>query len=341
MSTIYYRSVLLLAPAALALLGGCVFPVKGDTVEILVDRYVSDSRTLKVTLIYDEEIIDSIYGGEAEGLVVYSLGYSACVSSAQSFAGLLAQRGYVVAIPDHNDIIKVCQSIPEGLEQDGAAVEGTGLLPDDGTAAFYAGIIGQNKILEDEFERFFCYRNVDLIATIGYLTQHEHNDYGSLQDKPVFLVGYSLGGWNALNIAGAAALYPELRCEVTAVICENAFVGELSEERMCCVTCPVFYLVGTEDVLLTEVRQLYDWRPSNSRMVEIKGADHYVFALDLCGSPILSAWQSGSCTESALMTASKTNELIVEFISAMTATAEIPMLEDLSSLDPDVFTVVK
>ena len=64
---------------------------------------------------------------------------------------------------------------------------------------------------------------------------------------------------------------------------------------------------------------------------------HAPLGNELC---ILSAWQSDSCTESALATANMANELIAEFISAMAATAEMPVLEDLASLDPEAFTNV-
>jgi len=340
MSTLHKILILPLSSLFLATMPGCFFPMDRDPIAIPVYRGAALERTLPATLFYDLDQIRSQNGGRPAGLVVYSVGYSACMPSARSLANMLAERGYVVAIPHHNDLIASCLCVP--------GISGGQEGPEDGERRFnsalreFSGTNGEKAFFSaEQLEEFFYYRTVDLFATVEHLTKTDYYEFGSLMDRPVFLVGYSLGGWNALNVAGAGSLFPELQCDVTAVICQNTFVGELTEERLQQVSCPVLYLASTEDALYPDIRRLYDWRPTNARMVEIVGADHYIFAADLCSSPILSAMYPGTCGESTIGTAKKVNELTVEFIAALAGTNETPMIEDLECYSPDVFIIVR
>ena len=339
MSTQHKVLSLTLSSLFLVMVPGCFFPMDRDPISIPVYRGAALERTLPATLYYDLDQIRTQNGGRPAGLVVYSVGYSACTPSAQSLANMLAERGYVVAIPHHNDLIASCVCVPGIL----GGKEG----PEDGERRFnsalqeFSGTNGEKAFSEEQLEEFFYYRTVDLFATVEHLTHTDSYEFGSLMDKPVFLVGYSLGGWNALNVAGAGSLFPELQCDVTAVICQNTFVGELTEERLQQVSCPVLYLASTEDALCPDIRRLYDWRPSNARMVEIVGADHYIFATDLCSSPILSALYPGTCGESTKDIAKRANALTVEFIAVLNATNEVPMIEDLECYSPDIFSIVR
>jgi len=317
---------------------GCFFPEEGVPIQISVYRDGAAERPLSVSLYYDMEKIRSQNGGEPAGLVVYSLGFSACTPSAQSFGRMLAERGYVVAIPGHTDFYAVCVCVPDNTGASGGA--DSGQLVNNPALSQFSSLSREKAISEDQLEEIFYYRNADLHATIENMTTSENYEFGSLKGKPVFLAGYSLGGWNALNVAGAAKLFPELQCNVTAVICQNAFVGKLTEDQIRRISCPVLYLAGTEDSLHPRIRLLYDWRPDNSRMVEIVGADHYLFASDLCSSPILSAVHPGSCDEDTIEIARRVNELTVDFICHITATNKVPKIENLDSYSSDIFTVL-
>lgn len=338
MSTLHSVESFVVSISLLTMMPGCFFPMDRDPMAVPVYRDGNVERTLSVTLYYDLDQIRKQKGGKPAGLVVYSVGYSACTPSAKSLGEMLAERGFVVAVPHHNDLLAVCVCVPD--------FSGAGDGPENGPPAFdtgqeFSGPNGEKAFSEDQFEEFFYYRNADVAATLEQLTGSGGYAFGSLEGRPVFLVGYSLGGWNALNVAGAGSLFPELQRDVTAVICQNTFVGELTEDRLQNVACPVFYLAGTEDALYPNIRQLYDWRPSNSRMVEIVGADHYIFAADLCSSPILSAMYPGTCGEDTIASARKANELTVDFIAAIAATNRVPRIENLDSYSPDLFAVVR
>lgn len=338
MSTRHKVRILLLSGLFLTTLAGCFFPMKTEPMTVSVYRDGAVERTLPVTLYYDLDRIRDRKGGEPAGLVVYSVGYSACTPSAQSLGETLADRGYVVAVPHHNDLLAVCLCVPEFSGANAGPKNGPPLF---NTGQDLSGPKGEKAFTEDELEEFFHYRNADLAATVEELTSPVDYPFGSLEDKPVFLVGYSLGGWNALNVAGAGSLYPELKCDVTAVICQNTFVGELDEERVQQVECPIFYLAGSEDALYPHIRRLYDWRPANSRMVEIVGADHYIFAADLCSSPVLAAMYPGTCGESSIDAAKRANGLTVDFIAALTATNKVPRIDELESYSSDLFTIIR
>jgi len=317
---------------------GCFFPTDLDPMAVAVYRDGAVERTVSVTLYYDLEQIQSQKGGQPAGLVVYSVGYSACTPSAASLANMLAEKGYVVAVPHHNDLIAMCLCVPNFSstakgQENAPPVFSTDREIFDSNA--------EKAFSEEQLEEFFYYRKADIFATLEELTRADGHEFGSLVDRPVFLVGYSLGGWNALTIAGAGSLFPELHREVTAVICQNTYVGELTEQHLQQVSCPVFYLAGTEDALYPDIRRLYDWRPANARMVEIVGADHYVFAADLCSSPILSSMYPDTCGESMIDAAKRANELTAEFIYVLTATKRVPRIESLKSYSPDFFNVVQ
>lgn len=331
-------SIPILSSLVLTALSGCFFPADRDPLSVPVYRDGEIVRTLPVTLYYDVDKIQGGKDGQPAGLVVYSVGYSACTPSAQSLANMLAERGYVVAVPHHNDLLAVCLCVPDFSGADEATGNGP---PSFASGQAHGGPYGEKLFSEEQLEEFFYYRYADLAATVDELVGTDEYPFGSLSNRPVFLVGYSLGGWNALNVAGAGSLYPELQRDVSAVICQNTFVGELSEERLQNVACPVFYLAGTEDALYPNIRRLYDWRPDNSRMVEILGADHYIFAADLCSSPVLSAMYPGTCDDAKIATAGKANELTVDFITALTTTNRVPRIENLASYSPDLFAIVR
>ena len=338
MSTLHRFECFVVSSFALAIMPSCFFPMDRDPMAIPVYRDGNVERTLSVTLYYDLDQIRKQNGGKPAGLVVYSVGYSACTPSAKSLGGMLAERGYVVAVPHHNDLLAVCLCIPDFSGDSGGPENGP---PTFSTGQEFSGPNGGKAFSEDQFEEFFYYRNADIVATLDQLTGRDDYEFGSLVDKPIFLVGYSLGGWNALAVAGAGSLFPELQRDVTAVICQNTFVGELTEVHLQQVSCPVFYLAGTEDALYPSIRRLYDWRPTNSCMVEIVGANHYIFAADLCSSPVLSAMYPGTCDERSIDAASRSNALTVDFIAALTATNKVPRIESLGSYSPDLFAVVR
>jgi predicted dienelactone hydrolase len=331
-------SILILSSLVLTALTGCFFPADRDPLSVPVYRDGEIERIVPVTLYYNLDRIQGRKDEQPAGLVVYSVGYSACTPSAQSLANMLAERGYVVAVPHHNDLLAVCLCVPEFSGTDGGLENGP---PSFASGQALRGPGAEKLFSEDQLEEFFYYRYADLAATIDQLVSRDAYPFGSLSNRPIFLVGYSLGGWNALNVAGAGSMYPELQRDVTAVICQNTFVGELTEERLQNVACPVFYLAGTDDALYPNIRRLYDWRPENSRMVEILGADHYLFAADLCSSPVLAAMYPGTCGEAKIATARKANELTVDFITALTTTNRVPRIENLASYSPDQFAIVR
>ena len=118
-------------------------------------------------------------------------------------------------------------------------------------------------------------------------------------------------------------------------------MGEMDRARLQKVSCPILYLAGTEDDFMPGAHQLFEWRPENSCLVEINGADHFLFAVDLCSSPVLAGSQPTSCTEWAFATADKTNALIAEFIEAMADRTDLPDLESLRGFDPKFFVSVQ
>ena len=334
----YYWPILALV--ALCPVSGCFVPMNGDTVEITAEDGPDDERALSVVLTYDLDRIWSQDDGRARGLVVYSLGYTACTPSVSEFATLLASLGYVFAVPDHDDIYKICRAVSDSPSQENGKVSVGGEVVDAEALAAYSSLEEEKLFSFEQLENYFHYRNIDLSETIEHLTSNDTYEFGSLADKPVFLVGYSLGGWNALMVAGASRLYPDLTQDVTAVICEAPYFGDLREECMKQVSCPVLYLVGTEDDFLPNVYQLSSWCPGSSCLVEIEGANHYLFAADLCRSPVLSTLFLGSCTEESAVAGDKVNALMAEFILKMTVTPELPALEGLETYDPELFNVV-
>lgn len=326
MSTLHRIRYCVILISVLPMLSGCFFALKREPTTVPVYLNGTVERTLPVTLYYDLAQIRKQKGGQPAGLIVYSVGYSACTPSAASIANMFSERGYVVAVPHHNDLLTVCLCIPEftgandGVESGPPSFDGSNALSNS---------VHEKAFSADQLEEFFYYRSADIASTIDAFTLSDDNEFGSLKNKPIILVGYSLGGWSALNVAGAGSLYPELQRDVSAVVCQNTFVGELSEARLQAVSCPVFYLAGTEDSLYPYIRRLYDWRPRNSRMVEIVGADHYIFAADLCSSPVLSAMYPGTCGESTIDTAKRAGELTVDFVATLTETHEVPRIEEL------------
>ena len=338
MTKSFRRATMLLTAFSLPFLGGCVFPQNGDTVEISVKGERNTERSLPIVLMYDLDAIHRQPDGEAAGLVVYSLGYTSCTSAVDSFGKLLAARGYVLAIPNHDDIIKVCQVVPDFPTLDELETLVSTEVLTEADVEMFSGMDGEKAIPPEQVDPLFEYRKQDLVATISYLTNGAIRNFGPLDDKPIFLVGYSLGGWSALNVAGASEAYWELKHDIRAVVCLAPYVGEITEKRMRKVTSPVLYLAGTNDDFLAGTWELYGWRPENSRMVEINSGDHFLFAVDLCTSVVLAQSQPTSCTDQAAVIAGKTHAVVVEFIAAMTEDDRMPDVELFRSFDPKFFS---
>jgi dienelactone hydrolase len=309
-------------------------------VYVPVTRADGDERVLPVVLVYDMEAIARHHGGRPAGLVIYSLGYTSCTSAVDSLGAQLAARGYVLAIPRHDDIFQVCQVIEDIPGTGTGGGDGVADLPEPADLAAYAGLDGEKMVPPEQVDNLFEYRRQDVHETLRHLRGEARYEFGSLQSVPLYLVGYSLGGWTVLSVAGAAEGYGSYRNEIRAVICQAPYVGELRSTDLQKVNSPILYMTGTEDDFLPGTRDLYTWRRERSSMVEILGADHFLFAVDLCASPLLAGSQPTSCTEDAYGTANRVNALVVEFIAKMGRTTALPDVGSFQSFDPKFFRVL-
>lgn len=191
--------------------------------------------------------------GGPHPLVVFSPGFTACGTQSSSLTAALAQAGYVVAAPDHED----------------SACAGRAFVAPE--APF-----GKPEAWSDKTYR---QRGREIGALIDAM-KADPRWSSRIDATRTGLMGHSLGGYTVLALAGARPSWPHP--DVKAVLALAPLIGPLLRNgKLESLRVPVMYQVGARDAgttaLIKKRGGAYD-RTRAGYYVELGGATHFAWA---------------------------------------------------------------
>jgi predicted dienelactone hydrolase len=222
---------------------------RGDPVE-----RVAAARAESMTLAGRQVKVWFPSGIAAAPLIVFSHGYLGCPSQSTFLTAALADAGYLVVAPRHQDAS--C-----GLA-----------IPPFPQAPFWEPAAWSDQTYRD--------RRDDIVAVLDAL----HRDptfAGRIDWSKIGLLGHSLGGYSVLGVAGA---WPSWRISgVKAVVALSPFCAPFfnDEHGLADVSAPVQYQGGVLDIGITPVvgqpGGCYDQTPHPAEFINYKDAGHLAF----------------------------------------------------------------
>lgn len=197
-------------------------------------------------------------------LLIFSHGFGGCAKQAAFLTEYLADQGYIVIAPEHDDAR--CRGyLGGGRLQD---VRGTKDWPEK---PFRSPESWTDKTEAD--------RKDDVIFALeSMLDDREYRDF--IDTDRMGLIGYSLGGYTVLGIAGGWSSWKDKRFK--AVLALSPYTGPYLRNRgLKAVAVPVMYQGGTKDDPITPAVMrrggAYDMTQAPKYFVEYQGAGHFSF----------------------------------------------------------------
>lgn len=197
-------------------------------------------------------------------LIVFSHGFGGCAKQSAFLTSYLADNGYIVIAPDHEDA--QCAGKGSALSRLSQMRGGRIQSPEK---PFRNPELWTDKT---EANR----RDDVLFALSSMLDDRQYKNYVDL-DR-VGLIGHSLGGYTALGIAGAWPGWKDERFK--AVVALSPYLAPyLRGHGIEKISVPVMYQGGTKDVLLTpdlkRTGGAYTRTAAPKYFIELDGADHF------------------------------------------------------------------
>jgi predicted dienelactone hydrolase len=199
-------------------------------------------------------------------VVVFSHGYGGCNTQSEFLMEALAQAGYLVLAPNHKDA--KCAAVREGGKQWKTAIL-SGPRPEQ---PFRREDLWNSSTYKD--------RAADIRAVLDGALSGRALPSVRTDPQKVGVAGHSLGGYTALELAGAWPSWKDVR--IRAVLALSPFAapyvkrGDLGHMNV-----PVMYQGGTRDQQISPVvRQaggVYDRSSSPKYYVEFEGAGHFAW----------------------------------------------------------------
>lgn len=199
-------------------------------------------------------------------LIVFSHGFGGCGNQSKFLTSYLADHGYIVIAPDHEDAD--CSKSGAGMR--------TGLQD------MHAGKSGRPErpfrnpdYWTEETER--DRREDVLFAVSSMLDDRMYKNY--IDVDRIGLIGYSLGGYTALGMAGGWKGWKDDRFK--AVLALSPYIAPYVETHgLGRISVPVMYQGGTKDVgVVSSIKGKkgggYIYTNAPKYYVELNGADHF------------------------------------------------------------------
>lgn len=199
-------------------------------------------------------------------LLIFSHGFGGCAKQSQFLTSYLADHGYIVIAPDHDD--SNCDRFAQGgLRSTLQAMRpGKSMRPEK---PFRTPEVWTDKTEADR-------RDDVLFALSSMLDDRQYKNYVDL-DK-VGLIGHSLGGYTVLGLAGAWPSWKDKRFK--AVLALSPFAEPYVLGRaLSRINIPVMYQGGTKDDDLTPIikKRGYEQTKAPKYYIELDGAGHFAW----------------------------------------------------------------
>lgn len=217
----------------------------------------------------------SLNGKPAENgpfpLIVFSHGYGGCGIQSAFFTEALAQEGYVVAAPDHQDAA-FCSIIPDnrsGINQEYDLLQFT-----------------EPELITDTS---YLDRRDDVKAVIDRMLQQNADPssvlYQIIDPEQIGMCGHSLGGYTTVAMAGGWQSWRDER--IRAALMFSPYIQPfLIHSDISAISIPLMFQGGTNDILITPSIQKsnggYDQANPPKFFLEIRNAGHMDWSNSVC-----------------------------------------------------------
>lgn len=207
--------------------------------------------------------------GEKFPLLVFSHGFGGCAKQSVFLTQFLADNGYMVIAPDHEDA-----NCRRDLTGDGLASRLQGLR--NGKVAGPEKPFRTPDAWSDKTE---ADRKDDLESAVSFvLNQPKYAAH--IDTDRMGLIGHSLGGYTVLGMAGAWPSWKDKRFKAVLALSPYAdpYINQRTLGR---IDVPVMYQGGTRDFGITpSIRKsggAYNRTPAPKYFIEYDGAGHFAF----------------------------------------------------------------
>lgn len=201
-------------------------------------------------------------------LLIFSHGFGGCAKQSKFLTQYLADHGYIVIAPDHEDAN--CDRFGKGgLRSTLQAMRpGKDMRPEK---PFRNPDIWTDKTEADR-------RDDVLFALSSMLDDRQYKNY--IDTDKIGLIGHSLGGYTVLGLAGGWQSWKDKR--IKAVLALSPYLTPyLKSHGLQRISVPVMYEGGTKDEeITTHLRRkggAYDQARAPKYFVELEGANHYAW----------------------------------------------------------------
>lgn len=197
-------------------------------------------------------------------LIVFSHGFGGCSKQSEFLTSYLADNGYIVIAPDHNDAN--CRGRQDGRLSSFRSPEKS--WPEK---SFRRPETWDDKTEADR-------RDDMLFAVSSMLDDRQYKNY--IDTDHMGLIGHSLGGYTVLGMAGAWPSWKDKRFK--AVLALSPYMPPyLINGRLKGVNVPVMYQGGTKDTDITPLIArhggAYDQTAKPKYFLEFEGANHFAW----------------------------------------------------------------
>ena len=200
-------------------------------------------------------------------LLIFSHGFGGCAKQSAFLTEYLADQGYIVIAPDHQDA-RCRGHFNGGGGLSGGMRGGTKDWPEK---PFRTPDVWTDKTDADR-------RDDVLFALASMLDDRMYKPY--IDTERMGLIGHSLGGYTVLGLAGGWSSWKDERFK--AVVALSPYIGPyVRKKTLRSIDVPVLYEGGTKDKPITpEIMRRgggYDQTPAPKYFIELDGGDHFSF----------------------------------------------------------------
>ncbi len=200
-------------------------------------------------------------------LLVFSHGFRGCAMQSLWLTQYLADSGYIVIAPDHEDAN--CRSYTDGLASKLQAWRSNKSFRPE--KPFRKPDMWTDKTEADR-------RDDLLFAVSSMLDDRQYKNY--IDTDKMGLIGHSLGGYTVLGLAGAWPSWKDKRFKAVLVFSPFA-TPYYPTHGIAKINIPVMYQGGTKDIDVTPnvKKTAYAQAKAPKYLVELDGAGHYASTL--------------------------------------------------------------
>lgn len=200
-------------------------------------------------------------------LIVFSHGFGGCSRQSQFLTSYLADHGYIVVAPDHED--ENCRQRSEGMASRLQPMKAGQMNRPE--KPFRNPQSWSDKTEADR-------RDDVLFAVASLLDDRMYKNY--VDTDHMGLVGHSLGGYTVMGIAGAWLSWKDKRFK--AVVALSPYLGPfLSARTIGRIDIPIMYQGGTRDFDITPAIKkaggAYNQTRAPKYFIELSNANHFAW----------------------------------------------------------------